>query len=71
MGRIKGEQSSLEGFMMANGKPGDIFYSDKSDRALTAIANYYNRKIVTERLIVLKPFWKDQTTSCITGIALK
>lgn len=37
MGRPKG-QSTMESWMIANGKTGEYFYSDKMDRHLTAIS---------------------------------
>lgn len=44
MGRHKG-QSTMESWMIVNGKKGECFYSDKPDRNLTLISTYYNRKI--------------------------
>jgi hypothetical protein len=48
----KGERT-LESWMIANGKEGDYFYSDKMDKHLTAIATHHKRKIKTERLITV------------------
>jgi len=62
MGRTKGSYSSMESWAMANAKIGDVFYSDKKDRHLTAIATHHNRKITTERLITV-------TTSKATPVA--
>jgi hypothetical protein len=42
-----------EGYMLANGKAGDTFYSDKEDKNLTASATYYGRKIKTQRMIAI------------------
>ena len=49
---IKG-QITLESWMIANAKPGKVFYSEKADKDLTAIASYYKREIITERLIAV------------------
>jgi len=65
MGRKKG-QATAESWMIANGKPGDCFYSDKQDRQLTAAASYYNRKIKTERLIVTTTGGKQPKSNYIT-----
>ena len=48
---MKKRQHTLESWMIANGKEGDCFYSDKMDKHLTAIATHHKRKILTERLI--------------------
>ena len=47
------KQRTMESWMIANGKAGEHFYSDKEDRCITAISSYYHRKIVTERLITI------------------
>ena len=44
---------TLESWMITNGKAGDIFYSQKLDKYLTAIASYNKRKILTERMAVV------------------
>lgn len=46
---------NIESWMIANGKKGDHFYSDKEDKYLTALSAYYKRKITTERVICIKP----------------
>jgi len=35
------------------GKKDSVFYTTKEDRYITAIAGYYNKKVKTERLIVV------------------
>ena len=40
---------NIESWMIANGKKGDHFYSDKEDKYLTALSAYYKRKITTEK----------------------
>jgi len=49
----KNKQYTFESWMMANAKEGDIFYSEKLDRHLTAIATHHSRKISTERVLVV------------------
>ena len=51
--RLKNSYSSLEAFALNKLHPGNCFYTDKADKDMTAIANYYGIKIKTERLIVL------------------
>ena len=46
-------QRTLESWMIANGKVGKQFYSDKIDRHLTAISVHHKRKISTERIIAV------------------
>ena len=62
--------TTLEGFMMIHGKPGDIFYSEKLDRHLTAISTYYKRKIKTERLILIDGHKENPTAKMITRVIL-
>jgi len=40
--------NSIEGFAMLNYKKGKFFYSAKSQKDITALANYYQRKVKTE-----------------------
>lgn len=56
--------------MIANGKAGDHFYSDKKDGGLTAIASYHKRKITTERLIVITTGGKEPKAKYITKVTL-
>jgi hypothetical protein len=69
MGRNKG-QSTMESWMIVNGKQGEHFYSDKADRHLTAISNYHNRKIITERLITVTTGGKEPKSKYITKVTL-
>lgn len=46
--------STIEGWMMANGKSKESFLSYKSDKDITAIAVAYNRKVKTEKLTAIK-----------------
>ena len=69
MGRKKG-QSIMESWMIANGKTGQHFYSDKLDRHLTAIATHHNRKIETERLLVVTTAKAQPTAKYVTKVTL-
>lgn len=60
----------MESWMIANGKSGEHFYSDKMDRHLTALSNHYNRKIVTERLITVTTGGKEPISKYITKVTL-
>lgn len=61
---------TLESWMMANGKCGDIFYSDKKDRHLTAISTYYKRKIITERLVTVTSHKETPSANMITKVTI-
>lgn len=69
MGRPKGP-STMESWMIVNGKAGEHFYSDKMDRHLTALSNHHNRKIVTERLITVTTGGKEPISKYITKVTL-
>lgn len=49
----KGELTNFESWAIAKSKPGTIFYSEKKDKDITAIASYHNKKIQTERVIAV------------------
>jgi hypothetical protein len=51
-GRPKG-QTTIESWMIANGKDFDVFYTTKKDKTITAAACHHGRKVHTERLIVI------------------
>lgn len=61
-------KKTIETWMMQNAKSGDVFYSDKMDKHLTAMANYYKRTIKTERLLTISPVWEEQSVTKITRI---
>jgi len=44
---------SLEALCLVNGKPGQHFFTEKSDKDMTAISTYYQVKIKTERLVTV------------------
>jgi hypothetical protein len=60
----------MESWMIANGKSGHHFYSDKIDRHLTAIASAHDRKITTERLITVTTGGKIPESKYITKVTI-
>lgn len=67
---MKKGQYTLESYMIANGKSGDIFYSHKKDRHLTAISSHHDRKIITENLIIVSDYIKSPKANKITKVTL-
>lgn len=49
----KGPIRTIEAFAMRNYKSGQVFYSHKKDRHLTAIASHEGVKIKTERMVAM------------------
>jgi len=64
------KQYTMESWMIANGKSGDYFYSDKADRHLTAIATHHKRKITTERFIAVTSQSDNPIAHKITKVTL-
>lgn len=64
------KQYTLESWMIANGKVGDIFFSKKKDRHLTAIATHHKRKIITERLIAVTTGKEEPLAYNLTKVIL-
>lgn len=50
MGRTN---TTIESWAMLKYMPGDFFYTHKQDKDITAIATYYKRKIITERMFAM------------------
>jgi len=46
--------SNYESWAMENAKEGTSIVSYKEDRNLTASANYYERKILTQRIVIIE-----------------
>ena len=67
---MKKAQYTMESWIIANGKKGKQFYSDKMDRHLTAISTYHKRKIKTERLITITTGGKLEIPKYITKVTL-
>jgi hypothetical protein len=49
------KQRTIESMGLMTLKQGESFYTEKQDKDITAIANYYEKKVRTERLFVLNP----------------
>lgn len=60
----------MESWMIANGKKGEVFYSEKLDRHLTAISSHHKRKISTERLITITTGGKNPQAKYIIKVTL-
>ena len=60
----------MESWMMANGKYGATFYSVKLDRHLTSIASHHNRRITTERLVLITTAKSNPIASRLTKVTL-
>ena len=46
---------TLEAIAMTTLKKGQIFFTTKQDKDITAISSYYKRKVKTERLYTMNP----------------
>jgi hypothetical protein len=66
----KNKQYSFESYMIANGEQGQQFYSEKTDRHLTAYATHHGRKITTERLLVVTTAKSNPIASYLTRVTL-
>lgn len=64
------KQRTLESWMMVNGKAGQVFYSEKKDKHLTALSVHYERKIITERLIAVTTGKEVPSASNLTKVTL-
>lgn len=62
--------TTMESWMIVNGKAGEHFYSDKRDGHLTSLSTYYKRKIITERLITITTGGKEPKSKYITKVIL-
>lgn len=73
MGRNKGSLSpprTLESFMMVKGKQGDVFYSKRHDSMIQTVSIYYERKVTTERVLVVADNKKVPTVDRLTKVTL-
>jgi len=68
-GRPKGPVT-MESWMIAHGKAGEHFYSDKMDKHLTALSANHQRKITTERLMIITTGGKEPKAKYITKVTL-
>jgi hypothetical protein len=58
----KPNKPSYETFMILNGKKGQVFYSQQTDKSITSISSKFNRKITTENIIGIKTSQKRKST---------
>ncbi|MFA5067967.1 MAG: hypothetical protein WC466_08065 [Candidatus Izemoplasmatales bacterium] len=63
-------QFTVESYMITNGKTGDVFFSKKKDKDLTAMASYRKRKITTERMLIVATGGKKPIAEHITKVTL-
>lgn len=64
------KKRTLESWMITSGKIGDSFYSEKNDNHLTAIATHCNRKIITERVVVVGGTKETPTANTLVKVTL-
>lgn len=64
------QATSAEGWMLKNGNVGQTFFTEKNDRSMTAFANYYNRKVKTERVIAVIGDKLKPTAYSLTKVTL-
>jgi hypothetical protein len=63
-------QTSVEGVMLKNGIVGQTFFTEKTDKSMTAFAKYYKRKIQTERIIAVTGDRKHPSAFALTKVTL-
>lgn len=69
--RKKNQPKSLEGFVISKGKIGDVFFSNRGDNHLQALATHYKRKILTNRLIAMdKKKLKNSNIEYLTKVEI-
>ena len=57
-------------FFIINGEIGDVFYTEKMDKDITAIANHYGRKVQTERVTVVEGGTMNPSAKPLTKVIL-
>ena len=66
---MKHAPRTMETYMLANGKAGDTFYTHRSDKDMTVYALNWNRKIETEKLLLVK-YIPEPSIERITRVTL-
>jgi hypothetical protein len=61
---------TIESFFLKMAKSGDFMYSSMSDRNITAKANYYKKKVKTERVIIIENKLLDPVCVSYTKITI-
>lgn len=63
-------QSTYEGWTLFNAKAGDTFFTEKQDKDISAMASYYKRKVLTERLVVVTPCYTNPSVKPIIKVTI-
>lgn len=64
------KMSSSLALSIVYGTIGTVFYTTKEDRYVTAVAGYYNKKVKTERLVVVGGTKDKPTATPITKVTI-
>ena len=59
-----------EALALISGNPLTVFYTEKRDKDITAIASYYKRKIMTERIIVVSGSKDKPVAGTLTKVTI-
>jgi hypothetical protein len=62
--------TSIESLCLINGSRDDVFYTHKKDKDITAIAYYYDKKVATERLILVGGAKDNPIAETITKVTI-
>jgi hypothetical protein len=68
--RKETDPKTLESLMLKHGKVGEVFFSMREDRLITAAANYYKRTVTTERMLLVSSAKAEPTAEYITKVTL-
>lgn len=69
---MKGQQvRTSESFSLLKGKKGDVFYTEMSDKSITARASYFSRKVKTSRIMALSDGPKPKVKRIVEVTILK
>ena len=61
---------TIESLALLNCKPMSVFYTHKKDKDITALASYYNKKVYTERLIIIGGTKDEPQANTLTKVTL-
>ena len=62
--------TSIESIIITTGKAGQVFYTHKNDKDMTALASYYKRELFTERGIFVSGTKAKPTSYYLTKVTL-
>ena len=48
------KKAYTESMFIKHGKVGEVYYSNKDDKNITAIASFYKRNVVTQRVLMVE-----------------